>query len=214
MPRHLHFAHMLPGSSTVKLGTKYEAGFQIGRVGKSGTAIAHCHFEMPKKFYNGYNQYPYYKGKQFVLDNYENPLVYLALPGVMKPMVFDHLGYGYVDPIAGYKNSFHPGVDLNNGAGDDDLGQPIWLPQRSTCIYSGTVSGWGLHNIFEVDAADVANPLIRRVNEALRAAGAPVIPKISEYYQQRVLNGDKRDFLDLMNAVKYRMVNNLYPHNG
>lgn len=214
MPRYLHYAHLSLKSPDLTIGKKYEAGTVNGRVGKTGTTVAHCHFEVKKDLYLGPNFYPYKLGIKGVTDHYEDPLVYLALPGVMKPMVFDHLGYGYLSKIAGMYNSYHPGVDLNNGAGDSDLEQPLWLCQRATLIYSAVASGWGLHRIFEVDPDIVANPLIRRVNEALRTAGSIVDQKRSEYWQERVMMGEKKDFLDLTNGIRWRMQNRRYPHEN
>lgn len=209
---YLHYAHLLPNSFRVSVGKIYEPKTVIARVGKSGTRIAHCHFELRKDLYGGYNYYPVWRPTWFVKEHYENPLVYFAKPGIVKPMVWTHLGYGWLSWVG---NAFHPGVDLNRGGGDADLGDPVYLTQRAKCVavlpdYTPDTNSYGWHLYFEPVAGE--KPLIERVNEALQVAGSLVEPVRSDYWQARVANGDKVNFLDLVNGIKFRMVNKLYPH--
>lgn len=165
MARYLHFAHLLHGTFQVQTGKVYEKGTLIARVGKSGTSIAHCHFEVRKDLFGGYNYYPVWKTTWFVKDHYENPLEYLARPGIGKPMVYDHLGYNFLSWVG---NAFHPGIDMNRGAGNSDLGDPIYLPERAKCIaalpdFSPDSNSYGDHLYFEPVAQSVIDEEIKQM---------------------------------------------------
>lgn len=50
-------------------------------------------------------------------------------------------------------------------------------------------------------------PLLERVNEALRAAGSPITPTTSRYWQGRVSRGERRTFQALLDAMRWQLRN-------
>lgn len=58
------------------------------------------------------------------------------------PYSLPHRGLKFLE-YYGRHNAYHPGVDLNNGHGSDDLGQEIRLPTETTVTYVSPLSGPG-----------------------------------------------------------------------
>jgi murein DD-endopeptidase MepM/ murein hydrolase activator NlpD len=141
-----HYAHL--NSRLVKAGQLVEKGQIIGRVGKTGNAdFVHCHFDCKLDLYGGVNFYPqWYHSKSFILTHYRDPGIYIAQPGIHRPMIFDHLGYGFLSWTG---KQYHPGWDLNRGAGDSDLNDPVYATEDAQVLYSDYNSGWGNHIILQ-----------------------------------------------------------------
>lgn len=57
-----------------------------------------------------------------------------------------------------------------------------------------------------------AENLLPKVNQALREAGSPVNDRISKYWQERVVNGDKTTYEALVGAIRWNIQNKRGPY--
>lgn len=58
------------------------------------------------------------------------------------PMKFDSIGYGFLQKNA--QGQYHPGVDLNRGTGNQDLGDPVYPMANGKVVYAQNAgAGWG-----------------------------------------------------------------------
>lgn len=140
-----HYAHMQ--TITVSKGDVVRQGQQIGTLGGTGGWTPHLHFEVRTK------DFPiadYTKGmtKDQVLDRYTDPLALIGANKLSMPCRWNAFGWNWLEwADYGTFQCYHPGVDLNWGYGDQDLGEPIYA------IADGVVSdvklnapgGWGNH---------------------------------------------------------------------
>lgn len=200
-----HYAHAK--TLFVKQGQAVKRGQVLGLVGKTGTGSPHLHFETKRDLINGVNFYPYWKTRGWINQHYANPSDILAMPGFVSPMVWDRLGYDYLQ-WAG--NVWHPGKDLNFGWGSQDEGMPFIAIRDGLVRYAAFNSGWGNHVILECQW-DIEKPLITRVNEALREAKAPVTPKTSEHFQAWVIAGKPGSYRELVDDIKGFLSRKEYP---
>jgi len=60
------------------------------------------------------------------------------------PTRYDHLGYGWLDPIP---QGYHPGVDFNYGSSNQDEGQEVVSIADGLVAYASYSDGWGNHAI-------------------------------------------------------------------
>ena len=140
-----HYAHLDKFASFVKKGTKVKKGEIIGHVGKTGTKYAHLHYETrilpPPKW----TSYIWGMSEEEVKKMYPDPSKYVDQENHIPAQYTTYGGWEYLDSINSTKTAFHPGVDINAGWGDADLGNPI----RSTCdgevVFKGKDGGWGNH---------------------------------------------------------------------
>lgn len=67
------------------------------------------------------------------------------------PMQYNKFGYQYLSKIAGYRNSFHPGVDLNFTikSGNDDLGMRVNAAATGMVVFARN-EGWGWGNLLVI----------------------------------------------------------------
>lgn len=157
MPYH-HFAHLDSFSPFLKKGVLVKRGDRLGTVGKSGTQWAHLHYEVRKAQPDTWTQYVYTdKGsmtKEQVQSFYENPEKWIDKAAKIPASFTTYGGYMWLDPINSSKTAFHPGVDINDGYGNDDLGNPVKVPCDGEVVYVGKKeNGWGNHVwIYEDDS--------------------------------------------------------------
>jgi len=130
----------------VKVGDKVSQGQKIGTIGKGGVNnfSAHLHYDIPKNKLSVWTAFVIGKSKEWVKENYldPEPYKYIVMPD------YTHEGYGYLDD-AQYPGgkAYHPGDDLNSGAGDSDLGRPFYSATDGVVVYAynenGSNNGWG-----------------------------------------------------------------------
>ena len=142
--KHHHLAHLLDFQPGLLIGTQIERGQLLGRVGKTGTQYAHCHYEgtliKPKKW----TQYVDGISKDEVLKIYFDVRLYIDKENQIPCRYDTYGGYDFLDPIidkSGKTIGFHPGVDINNGIGDADIGNPVMSPVDGEIAYIGTLEG-------------------------------------------------------------------------
>ncbi len=147
MKRWFHYAHL--SNIYVKEGQHIQNGQKIATVGRSGGwKNAHLHWEVRCK-----NLDPSYwpKGQfdAFVASRYEDPLKFLHTHNLNYPMRWSHTGYEFLERMQ--DGTFHPGVDLNYGAPNADLGMEISSPCNGVVVFAGEDPGigFGKHIIVE-----------------------------------------------------------------
>lgn len=132
-----HYAHLK--DCLVKVGDRVKGGQQIGNLGKSGTSSAHLHFEIQKVF-RTYTAYTKGLTREKVLEYYQDPRPYEKIVFPLQ----DHYGWEWLSDIGG--GQLHPGIDLNGkGAGDSDLGLPVYSGCDGRVEFVGFTEGWGNH---------------------------------------------------------------------
>lgn len=151
MSKHHHLAHLLDFEPGLKIGMTVERKQLLGRVGKSGTQYAHCHYEYTFEKPTNWTQYIYGLSKDQVMKLYGNPEPYIGRDeGVPAPYT-TYGGYEYLSPIESKENpgvvkGFHPGIDINDKSGDQDTGNPVKSPVYGVIVYIGrNEGGWGNH---------------------------------------------------------------------
>lgn len=160
MPFH-HHGHM-NAAPLVKAGQQVRKGQLIGYVGKSGTDHAHNHYEVSKAKPPSWVFYPKGKTMQWVKDHYEDPRKYineaLNLPSKWGNKAAGLKYLEYYQP----HNVFHPGIDINDGAGNADLGNPIRSTVDGVVRFTGNNAGWG-HHIWIEEKTINEKTMIRRI---------------------------------------------------
>lgn len=200
MARYLHNAHL--NIVYVKDGQKVTRGQLIGRVGKSGLGRggkAHLHFEVRRDLYGGVNWYPsWYHSRSWINSHYMNPGEYFAMPGILKPMQFSHLGYGYLSWTG---RQYHPGWDLNWGAGDADFNKPVFATENGIVVDTLTSAGWGNHVIIEGHGVGITDETIKGLYRDIWHRE----PATGDwtYFRVRLDIGSISDYDDLVNKMKY-----------
>jgi GH25 family lysozyme M1 (1,4-beta-N-acetylmuramidase) len=130
----------------VKLGDKVFAGQKIAEVGTGNNQWSgHLHYDVVKKEFKNWTSYVFGWTKEEVRTVFADPYPYYkkVLPS------FHHFGWEYLELATyGSKKCFHPGIDLNGpGAGNADVGQPIYAPVDGEVVYcysgTGKNGGWG-----------------------------------------------------------------------
>lgn len=129
----------------VKKGDKVKKGQKVATVGTGeGQYSAHLHFDIPVDKLASWTNYVFGMSKEQVAKAYADPNKYIktVLPN------FTHFGWEYLEYATyGSKTCYHPGVDLNSGGGNTDLGHPIYSACDGEVEYvyngTGTNSGWG-----------------------------------------------------------------------
>ena len=155
------FGHML--DVLVKVGDTVTKGEKIGTLGTgNGQWSAHLHYDCPLKELPAWTGYVFGMTKEDVAALYSDPKEWRM---TVAPW-YDHMGYEYLEhanygTAAAPKWCYHPGEDLNGkGAGNADLGDPIFAPCDGEVVYvydgPGPNGGWGkLVVIKEVTAKDI-----------------------------------------------------------
>ena len=145
-----HLAHLQEFAKHVKTGVKIRRGDSLGKVGKSGTQYAHLHYEVMRSKPDRWTQYVYGPTgpytKEQLLGMYFDPSKWID-KGAKIPAPYTTMGgYEFLDPINASKTAFHPGVDINDGTGDQDLGNEVLSPCHGEIVYAGKLDGgWGNH---------------------------------------------------------------------
>lgn len=131
-----HFDHLDRFAPGLKVGSPVKKGQLAGYCGKTGTAYAHCHYEIMRRKPDRWLQYTYGMTREQVLALYIDPTKYVTST---LPMRWNKLGYDFMSPIvsADGRHGFHPGKDLNLGNGDDELGQPVYFTCDGVVEYVG-----------------------------------------------------------------------------
>lgn len=158
---YLHFGHLL--NISVKVGDVVEAGQLIGALGNTGASSSpHLHFDMPsQEFINakGWKGYINDFSQREVARLYANPNEYLV--GKVYPVEGGKVtGNNFLSPIP---EGFHPGIDINWGAGSQDLGRPVRAPERSVVAYVGhNEGGWGNHVYLRPEPKENNQPITKK----------------------------------------------------
>lgn len=144
MKHFYHYAHL--NKIDAQLGKVYKRGDRVGQVGKTGTKFAHLHFERakqnPAEF--GFTRYTQGMTREQVLARYENPNPFIDKVAEIPAKYTNFTGYDFMDWNPA-DSLFHPGVDINSGSGNQDLGQPVKFVENEKVIYIGNDKGWGLN---------------------------------------------------------------------
>jgi hypothetical protein len=199
MNKYLHYAHLM--NVVVGKGDTVTKGQIIGYIGKSGgQEYAHLHFEVRTTLYGGFTFYPnWLTTKKWINQNYHNPGVYLAQSGIAKPMAFDHLGYEYLSWTG---KQYHPGWDMNEGAGDADLGMCCYATENGKIIDINTqASGYGLNLTMEGLGLGISDDDIKRLYAAIWQRE----PAYGDwfYFRRRLQLNTIHDEQDLMVKILY-----------
>jgi len=173
MPYH-HLAHLDKIEKYIKKGTKIRREDLVGTVGKSGTTYAHLHYEVRKQKPDYWTQYVYTNTgpltKEQVEATYYEPSKWIDTKANIPAKYNTYGGWEWFDAINSQGTAFHPGVDINSGYGNQDLGNPIKSPCDGEVVYAArNEGGWGNHVwIYEDD--ENQHPLID-MEFALKHAG-------------------------------------------
>jgi len=145
-----HLAHLNKFASFVKKGAKIKRGNVIGEVGNTGTTYAHLHYEVMRVKPDRWTQYVYDStGRPFTEAQfdarYTDPNEWIDKAAKIPAPYTSMAGWEYKDKI-NRAGAFHGGVDINDGYGNQDLGNPVKSPVDGTIVYVGKLDGgWGNH---------------------------------------------------------------------
>ncbi|MFA5993375.1 MAG: hypothetical protein WC823_00275 [Parcubacteria group bacterium] len=170
----------------VKLGDKVKKGQKILTVGTgNGQWSAHCHYDCPQRKLNSWTSYVFGWTSSEVKGSYADPTknIKTVMPG------YDHMGYGYLQSanygtLKAPKWCYHPGVDLNGkGAGNADLGAPIYSPCDGVVVYDfddgkALDGGWGRLLVIEETVAKVIETTAKVKTE--QAPQITIAPNVDE----------------------------------
>ncbi len=170
-----HLAHLDGFKAFVKKGVKVTKGDIIANVGKTGTKYAHLHYETRVMKPPTWTSYIWGMTQEDVKRMYPDPTKYIDRERKI-PAPYDTFGgYEYLDPINTRGTAFHPGIDLNEGFGDQDLGNPVRSPCNGEIVYlEKDEGGWGNHlwiledfesEVDEVFAKEQAGKIFLQVEE-------------------------------------------------
>lgn len=141
-----HLAHLNSVKRHIRKGTKVRRGDIIGEVGKSGTKYAHLHYEVRRSKPDSWTQYIWGMTRDQVKAQYPDPDKWISKIKNIPAKYNTYGGWEYLDPINKAGTAFHPGVDINSGWGDQDLGNPIKAPCNGEIVYyQKNEGGWGTH---------------------------------------------------------------------
>ena len=142
-----HLAHLQ--KILVKEGDEVKRGDIIGAVGNTGTTYSHIHYEVHKKKPARWTQYTRWMTYQQVIDQYADPNDWIDKIEMVPGRYETYGGYEFLD-IINWMGQLHPGVDINHGWGNDDLGSPVKSPCDGKIVYIGVLEGgWGNHTYIE-----------------------------------------------------------------
>lgn len=140
---------MLEFAPGLKVGQVVKTGEDIGKVGNvNGQIAAHLHFEVTKRKPATWRSYIWGWSKEKILDLYEDPAAYIDRTKQIPARYETFGGYEFLDAIVenGVVKGYHPGVDINWGSGNMDLGSRIVAPRWCEIVYiDETKTGWGKH---------------------------------------------------------------------
>jgi murein DD-endopeptidase MepM/ murein hydrolase activator NlpD len=145
-----HAAHLQEFKKGLKVGHKVRRGDVIGKVGKTGTRYAHLHYEVMRQKPERWNQYVYGisgpLSREQVAARYLDPESFINRSEAIPAPYTTFGGYEYLDPINRAGTAFHAGIDLNEGWGDQDLGNDVKCPIDGEIVHIGRMDGgWGNH---------------------------------------------------------------------
>jgi len=147
---HHHLAHLKDFKRGLKVGYKIRRGDEIGWVGKTGTKYAHLHYEIMREKPDHWNQYVYEAGKPLtkeqIIARYVDPAAYINTHERIPAPYTTFGGYEFLDPINRAGTAFHPGVDINDGYGNQDEGNIVKSPVDGEIVAMIRLDGgWGNH---------------------------------------------------------------------
>jgi len=144
-----HFAHLKKFSSFVKVGVKVRRGDIIAEVGNTGTKYAHLHYEVHKEKPLRWTAYNNGWTKEQTLAHYADPNDWISKSENIPARYTSMAGWEFMD-VRNRNGDFHPGVDINDGVGNQDLGNPVRSPVDGKIVYIGKLNGgWGNHIFIE-----------------------------------------------------------------
>jgi murein DD-endopeptidase MepM/ murein hydrolase activator NlpD len=153
-----HYAHIDKFASFVKKGTKVKRGEIIAHVGNTGSRWAHLHYETRIVAPPKWTSYTKGMSKEKVRRTYPDPSKYIERENHIPALYTNQHGWDYLDAINKAETKFHPGVDINSGWGDQDLGNPIRSTCDGTVVFKGEHNGWGKHLWILEDPEPEADP--------------------------------------------------------
>ena len=144
-----HFAHLKDFRKGLKVGYKVRRGDELGQVGKTGTQYAHLHYEVMREKPDRWNQYVYDAGKPLteeqVKARYIDPISYINKNEKIPSAYTTFGGHEFLDQI-NRLGALHPGVDINDGYGDQDEGNLIKSTVDGEIVMMTRLDGgWGNH---------------------------------------------------------------------
>ena len=147
--RYHHFAHMQEIAGSLTVGQKVTKGQSLGKVGKTGTTYAHLHYEVRNQKPPTWTSYIYGLSMSQVMELYADPETWIDRKENIPAKYTTYGGYEYLSSILdknGFVTGYHSGIDLNEGSGNDDLGNPITSPINGVVVYrANNQGGWGTH---------------------------------------------------------------------
>jgi len=169
------FAHL--SNTKLKVGDSVKNGDLIGLMGSSGNSTSvHLHLDIFKTKPKSYTEYVFGMTKNQVEKIYKNPtkLIKTVLPN------FSHYGWKFLEKATyGSKTAYHPGVDLNSGAGNSDLGHKIYSPVDGKVVYSysseGYNGGWGRMIVVE-EVENAIKPMQASVSPVVTSEEDSILP--------------------------------------
>lgn len=145
-----HLAHFDKFERFIKKGVKIKRGDTIGTVGNSGTTYAHLHYEIMRSKPDRWTQYVYTDTgpltKEQVEARYHEPSKWIDKKAEIPARYTTYGGWEWLDVINRSGTAFHPGVDINDKYGNQDLGNLIKSPCTGEVVYvARNEGGWGNH---------------------------------------------------------------------
>lgn len=141
-----HLAHLKEFNRGLKVGYIIRRGQELGQVGKTGTQYAHCHYEVKRMKPDIWTQYTRGLTREQVEARYLDPTPWINKHEKIPAPYTTYSGYEYLDPIDRSGRYFHPGIDINEGFGDEDEGNTVKSPVYGEIVYIGRLDGgWGNH---------------------------------------------------------------------
>lgn len=154
-----HLAHLNEIHRSIKIGAKIKRGYPIGTVGKTGTQYCHLHYEVFRGKPDRWTQYVYDStGKPFTEEQFDaryiDPMKWIDRKAKIPAPYTTFGGWEFKDKI-NRLGALHGGIDINDGYGDQDLGNPVISPCDGEVVYVGRLDGgWGNHVWIAEDSAN------------------------------------------------------------